>query len=141
MPLLLDLPVELVAQILEEVGGRELRRGRGAERLLICRTWYHIAQPIFLSGLMTSEIDIRGWNLHHLDGRYSYRGQRHLMHKNTRSMSIRLLGHFWDENFASECEQLVRGENGWEEREDLKGHKIKLSDTERFQIYCGIIVA
>ncbi|KAF7197000.1 hypothetical protein HII31_01425 [Pseudocercospora fuligena] len=127
MSTLLCLPTELLNLILEEIGGRELRRSRQTgdgprwrahERLSICREWYALARPVYLSGLGTSAVRLYASNLKQLDDKLGYAGHRKLMHKNTRSMSIRLLGHFWDENFASECEHLARGENGWDERED-----------------------
>ncbi|KXT03842.1 hypothetical protein AC578_8906 [Pseudocercospora eumusae] len=127
MSTLLCLPTELLNLILEELGGRELRRSRqtgdGArwrahQRLSICREWYASARPVYLSGLGTSAVRLYASNLQQLDDKLGYAGHRKLMHKNTRSMTIRLLGHFWDENFASECEHLARGDKGWDERED-----------------------
>ncbi|KAF2162310.1 hypothetical protein M409DRAFT_27314 [Zasmidium cellare ATCC 36951] len=98
MSRLIDLPGELLCQILEEVGGSHLRRDNGSARLCVCRKWYAAARPVYLSGLGTTKVNIFGHNLGELETKYSYSSLRRLMHKNTREMRIRLLGHYWDEN-------------------------------------------
>ncbi|KJX99720.1 hypothetical protein TI39_contig353g00048 [Zymoseptoria brevis] len=84
MTSLMDLPVELLIDILERVGGRELRRGRGAARLSLCRTWYAVAHPVYLSGLGTTDIRLYGHDIDRITGKLGYSGSRLLMHKNTR---------------------------------------------------------
>ncbi|KAK4508421.1 hypothetical protein PRZ48_002159 [Zasmidium cellare] len=97
MSRLMNLPTELLCQILEEVGGSHLRRDNGSARLCVCRKWYEAARPVYLSGLETTNINIFGHNLGDLETKYSYSDLRPLMHKNTRELRIRLLGHYWDE--------------------------------------------
>ncbi|KAM3415751.1 hypothetical protein BST61_g9262 [Cercospora zeina] len=124
MASLLTLPAELLVLILEHVGGRELRRSqtgktkqsgpgwRATDKLILCREWYAAARPVFLSGLHVSELRLYGCNLDRLDGELSYKASRHLMHKNTRSLSIRLLGHYWDLNSAEDLERW-HAEDSW----------------------------
>lgn len=103
MSSLLDLPIELLVLILEQLGGRELRRGEGSARLTVCKTWYSAALPIFLSGFGTSNVQLYGHNIGSIRGKYGYNGARSLrplMHKNTRDLRIHLLGHPWDEATA-----------------------------------------
>lgn len=100
MSSLLDLPIELLIFILERVGGRELRRGKGSARLAICRTWYAAALPVYLSGFGTSSIQLYGHNIEKIRSKFGYTGFRPLMHKNTRNLRIHLLGHLWDEATA-----------------------------------------
>lgn len=97
MSRLMDLPAELLCQILEEVGGSQLRRGYGSASLCVSRKWYAAARPVYLSGLEVAKVNIFGHNLTDLDTKYSYSGLRLLMHKNTRKLRVRLLGHYWDE--------------------------------------------
>ncbi|KAK6437079.1 hypothetical protein LTR95_006726 [Oleoguttula sp. CCFEE 5521] len=95
---LLDLPAELLTQILEELGGRELRRGVhvGSRRLTLSRYWYEAALPVYLSGLDVASVEVTG--IHCLDLPYhlNYLGSRRLMYKNTRRLHVRLYGHWWD---------------------------------------------
>lgn len=100
MSSLTDLPPELLVQILEAVGSRELGRGKGAAKLCVCQHWYIAARPVYLSGLKTRNINIFGHNIKDLDNAYSYSDLRPLMHKNTRKLRFRLLVHYWDENTA-----------------------------------------
>lgn len=91
--------MELLSQILEEVGGAHLRNNKGAAaRLCVCQKWYAAARPIYLSGLGTTRIKLFGHNIGELDTKYGYSQLRPLMHKNTRNLRIRLLGHWWDQN-------------------------------------------
>ncbi|GIZ38942.1 hypothetical protein CKM354_000233900 [Cercospora kikuchii] len=124
MASLLTLPTELLVLILEHVGGRELRRSetgkpakigpgwRATDKLLLSREWYAAARPVFLSGLHVSELRLYACNLDRLDGELSYNEFRYLMHKNTRSLSIRLLGHFWDLESAEDLERW-HAEDSW----------------------------
>lgn len=102
MSRLMDLPTELLCQILEEVGGSHLRRGKGSARLCVSRKWYAAARPVYLSGLEVTKINIFGHNLGDLDTKYSNTGLRPLMHKNTRKLRVRVLGHYWDEPSSRE---------------------------------------
>lgn len=90
--------MELLSQIMEEVGGSHLRRNNGSARLCVSRRWYAAARPVYLSGLGTTSIKVFGHNLRELDTKYGDSGLRPLMHKNTRSLRVRLLGHYWDAN-------------------------------------------
>lgn len=102
MAALMGLPTELLCHILEEVGGSHLRRGKGAAaRLCLSRQWYAVAQPVYLTGLGTTHIKIYGHNLDDLETKYGISGLRPLMYKNTRSLRLRLLGHWWDSNVAA----------------------------------------
>ncbi|CAK1354081.1 unnamed protein product [Cercospora beticola] len=124
MASLLTLPTELLVLILEHVGGRELRRSqtgkpatsgpgwRATDKLMLCREWYAAARPVFLSGLHLSELRLYACNLDRLDGELSYKKSRTLVHNNTRSLTIRLLGHFWDLNSAEDLERW-HAEDGW----------------------------
>ncbi|PPJ51037.1 hypothetical protein CBER1_07549 [Cercospora berteroae] len=124
MASLLTLPTELLVLILEHVGGRELRRSqtgksptsgpgwRATDKLLLCREWYAAARPVFLSGLHLSEVRLYACNLDRLDGELSYKKSRTLMHNNTRSLTVRLLGHFWDLNSAEDLERWY-AEDAW----------------------------
>lgn len=128
MASLLDLPIELLILILERVGGRELRRGKGSARLGVCRTWYSVALPIYLSGFGTSNIDLYGHNIGQIRGMLSYKGLRPLMHKNTRDVRVRLLGHGWDEATAQadeDCEYTT-----WNELpHDMEGNEYMTSQA------------
>lgn len=128
MSRLTDLPTELLCQILEEVGGRHLRRGKGSARLCVSRKWYAAARPVYLSGLEVTKINIFGHNLGDLDTKYSHTGLRPLMHKNTRELRIRLLGHYWDE--ASSTEPSGHGDDLNEPPFDfiLPEHAVALED-------------
>ena len=95
MPRLPDLPNELVDQILEEIGGRELRRGRGAARLSLNRKWYVSARPVYLSGLDITDIVVHVLSLSELETKFAKNGNRQLMHKNTRQLGFRLSGYAW----------------------------------------------
>lgn len=99
MTQLLDLPAELLSLILSEVGGGSLRKD--INNLTICRKWYNAAFEIFHSGRHLRDIDLRGCNINRLADVGSYSGQRKLMHKNTRNLKIRLLGH-WRDQFSEQ---------------------------------------
>ena len=92
-----DLPAELLICVCEALGGRELRRGKGAAgRITVCRSWYDAALPIYLSGLDVTAVRLYGYNIQTLtEGPSSYATQRRLMHKNTRDLQIRLISHCW----------------------------------------------
>ncbi|KAK5945567.1 hypothetical protein PMZ80_002772 [Knufia obscura] len=97
---LIDLPAELLSHILEEVGGRELRRGNGSARLCVCQKWYKAAQPVYLSGLEVGDINIYRHNISKLRTAYGYSGLRPLMHKNTRKLRVRLVGNYREKDSA-----------------------------------------
>ena len=97
---LLELPSELPVPIFEELGGRNLRRN--VSNLTICRKWYQSAHEVYLSGLETRTIQIFGCDIKDLADKRNSQNQRLLMHKNTRKLYIRLLGHWWDENHKSQ---------------------------------------
>ncbi|MCJ1383336.1 hypothetical protein MMC17_006449 [Xylographa soralifera] len=61
IPVILDLPPEILSAILQDVGPTQLRRT--AENLLVCRQWYQLALPIYLSGLNLSSITLSAWSL------------------------------------------------------------------------------
>lgn len=103
MSSLSDLPIELLVLILEQLGGRELRRGQGSARLTVCKTWYSAALPVYLSGFGTSSIQLYGYNVKSVRNKFGYNNLqplRHLMHKNTRELRFSLRGHPWDEATA-----------------------------------------
>ena len=102
MTQLLDLPTELLILILEQLGGRELRRN--ASNLTICRKWFPAAHPVYLSGLETGNIRIHGCGIGDLAGKWSYSGEWVLMHRNTRELWMRQLGHWWDQNSKAALE-------------------------------------
>ncbi|KAI5371207.1 hypothetical protein Slin14017_G020860 [Septoria linicola] len=124
MASLIALPIELLVLIFEHVGGRELRRSqtgkppcqgpgwRATDRLMVCREWYAAARSVYTSGLHVSELRLYACNLDRLKGELSYSDSRTLMHKNTRSLAVRLLGHFWDNRFAEDIERW-HAEDGW----------------------------
>ncbi|KAK3709405.1 hypothetical protein LTR37_010966 [Vermiconidia calcicola] len=91
----IDLPQELLDLVAEEVGGRNLRRN--VSNLTICRKWYDASHAVYLTGLDHSETRIHGCDLGHFNERWSHLEQRKLMHRNTRNLDVRLLGHWWDE--------------------------------------------
>jgi hypothetical protein len=95
---ILELPTELLVLILEEVGGRELRRGHGvgARRLTVCRRWYRAARAVYLSGLEFANVMIKGHSLESFNTSLRSGSARSLMHKNTRNLHIRSYGHWWD---------------------------------------------
>lgn len=96
MPGLLDLPVELLATILEEVGGRELRRDRN--KLLVSRKWYDAAKAVYHSGRAFTKIQEYGCTLQHREKIWwRSENERRLTHKNTQRFHLRLRGHWWDE--------------------------------------------
>ncbi|KAF2769450.1 hypothetical protein EJ03DRAFT_351190 [Teratosphaeria nubilosa] len=111
MPTILqDLPVELLALICDELGGRELRRLYGPEqktKLALCRKWYDAARSVYASGLEVANVNVFGHNLGDLtQGGLSYAvGKRKLMHKNTRRLRLRVLDHPWDRTGAEVIEQ------------------------------------
>ncbi|MCJ1396522.1 hypothetical protein MMC18_009413 [Xylographa bjoerkii] len=61
IPVIVDLPTEILSAILQDVGPTQLRRT--AENLLVCRRWYQLALPIYLSGLDLSSITLSAWSL------------------------------------------------------------------------------
>lgn len=120
MASLLDLPAELLLDVLERVGGRELRRGKGL--LTICRAWYLAALSVYRSGLGTSNIQLYGHNVQSINHKFGYTGLRPLMHKNTRHLGIHLLGHPWDEATAEADED--GGYTTWNKTPDhLEGNE------------------
>lgn len=102
MSFLNDLPPEWPIQILEDVGGRELRRGKDAARLVSASNGLsqHAQAIVHRSGLKTRTVNLHGHDIEELDHACSYSRLRTLMHKNTRGLRIRLLGHCWDEHTA-----------------------------------------
>ncbi|KAK3110082.1 hypothetical protein LTR53_016001 [Teratosphaeriaceae sp. CCFEE 6253] len=115
MATLQSLPVELLAQICEDLGGAELRRGRGSSaRLSLFRAWYAAARPLLLSGLDLAQIAIYGHNVNQLvAGEYSNdreHGKRALMHVNTRALLLRFWGYEWDKRLAAEYEAALRSD-------------------------------
>ena len=96
MTQLLDLPSEILVLILEEVGGRNLRRS--TSYLTMCRKWYEAARAVYLSGLDVSKIQIHGCDIDNISGKWNRSSQRSLIHKNTRELGVRLFGHWWDQN-------------------------------------------
>ncbi|KAK4963634.1 hypothetical protein LTR10_001263 [Elasticomyces elasticus] len=106
MPTLQTIPVEILGLICEHLGGRELRRGKGAGRLMLFKAWYLEARPVFLSGVDVASIRLYGHNLHELsDGNLSSSISRHLMRQNTRHLRLRMVGHWWDEMLSREYEE------------------------------------
>ncbi|KAK5175244.1 uncharacterized protein LTR77_000381 [Saxophila tyrrhenica] len=118
MALLTDLPVEILELILEEVGGRNLRRN--VDNLLLCRRWYDVAISVFHSGLEISSIRIHGCDVERLkDQQKSYK-QRLLMHKNAREVNVRLLGYWWDDKTKQVFERPVWPQTlRWQDQIDL----------------------
>ena len=124
MASLMAIPAELLVLILEHVGGRELRRSetgkparysrgwRATEKLALCREWYAAARPVYLSGLHVSEMRLYACSLRSPDHDFGHSRSRKLMYKNTRSLSLRLLGHFWDTRSAEDNERW-HAEDGW----------------------------
>lgn len=112
MTRLLDLPSELLSLILEEVGGGELRKN--VDNLTICRKWYNAAHSIYVSGGHLRNINLKGCNINRLADVGSYSGQRRLMLKNTRSLHIRLLGHWRDQTSENEFELFADDTEGLE---------------------------
>lgn len=102
-----DLPVELLSLIAEELGGGELRKN--VRNLTLCRKWYNAAFEVYRSGLNLGDINIYGCNINRLSDRGSYSGLRKLMHKNTRRLHVRLLGHWRDETRAENLGLYHRG--------------------------------
>lgn len=91
--LLLDLPTEILVLIFEELGGMKLRSNDGAARLTVSRKWYEAAYAVYLSGVSLSNVNLgaSGLNNAHLPPVGS-QGRR-LMHRNTRTLRLRLQGH------------------------------------------------
>jgi hypothetical protein len=91
------LPVELLVLICRHLGGRELRRGKGVPNLTLFRTWYDAAKTVFTSGLNYSAIAVCGQNAVQLiSGRMSG-GGRTFMKQNTRELTVRMFGNWWDQ--------------------------------------------
>ncbi|TKA81872.1 hypothetical protein B0A55_01588 [Friedmanniomyces simplex] len=118
MPTLQTLPIELLALISEHLGGRELRRGKdeGTHRLTLFRNWYDAARSVFTTGVDLATVRIYGHNVKHLSqGRWSYAaGERLLMHKNTRMLNLRFVGHWWDQEAARSYEESLSDDAGEE---------------------------
>ncbi|TKA81867.1 hypothetical protein B0A55_01585 [Friedmanniomyces simplex] len=116
MATLQTLPIELLALISEHLGGRELRRGKdeGTHRLTLSRNWYDAARSVFTTGVDLATVRIYGHNVKHLSqGKWSYAaGERLLMHKNTRMLNLRFVGHWWDQEAARSYEVLLSPDHG-----------------------------
>ncbi|KAK0874095.1 hypothetical protein LTS02_000477 [Friedmanniomyces endolithicus] len=116
MPTLQTLPVELLILISEHLGGRELRRGKdsGTQRLTLFRNWYDAARSVFASGMDLATVRVYSYNADYLSqGRWTYAsGQRHLMHKNTRTLSLGFVGNWYDEEESLLHIEFMKGEGG-----------------------------
>ncbi|KAK1059111.1 hypothetical protein LTR74_012903 [Friedmanniomyces endolithicus] len=114
MPTLQTLPVELLILISEHLGGRELRRGKdsGTQRLTLFRNWYDAARSVFASGMDLTTVRVYSYNAKHLSrGQWSYAsGQRRLMHKNTRTLSLGFVGNWYDEEESLLHIEFMNGE-------------------------------
>ncbi|KAK1092997.1 hypothetical protein LTR48_003209 [Friedmanniomyces endolithicus] len=114
MPSLQTLPVELLILISEHLGGRELRRGKnsGTRRLTLFRNWYDAARSVFASGMDLATVRVYSYNAKHLSrGQWSYAsGQRRLMHKNTRTLSLGFVGNWYDEEESLLHIEFMNGE-------------------------------
>ena len=84
------LPTEILENIAQEVGGRSLRRNVG--NLLLNRQWYDAARATFHSGLEVRNVHLYGCDIEKFGlDRRSFK-HRTLMQKNTRVLTLRLLG-------------------------------------------------
>ncbi|KAK1040669.1 hypothetical protein LTR33_015779 [Friedmanniomyces endolithicus] len=114
MPTLQILPVELLILISEHLGGRELRRGKnsGTRRLTLFRNWHDAARSVFASGMDLATVRVYSYNAKHLSrGQWSYAsGQRRLMHKNTRTLSLGFVGNWYDEEESLLHIEFMNGE-------------------------------
>ncbi|KAL9099756.1 MAG: hypothetical protein Q9163_004787 [Psora crenata] len=88
MTRLLDLPPELLTQIAREITPAELRRT--VSNLLVCKSWYIWALPIYLSGLRLEAIYL---SAHDIERFPSPTGQLYdMVCSNVKHISISLLG-------------------------------------------------
>ena len=84
-----NLAPELLALIAEHIGGHELRSN--VDYLLICKNWYQIALPIFLSGLDLTDVYLSYKDLRRLP--HELAPFSNLLVAQTKRISIRLVGH------------------------------------------------
>lgn len=86
---ILDLPSEILRNILEKLGPAELRRS--VEYLLLCRRWYSLAHEVFLSSLSITDISFSARDLQLLPPRES--PLMNLICERATRLSIRTVGH------------------------------------------------
>lgn len=93
---LMQLPPEILSAIINHLGPSYLRSD--VKYLTLSHQWYSLAQPIFFSGLDLSDIKLAAGSLAKFPpSTTTYSSLLSLMQQTTKSLTLRLLGHWWDE--------------------------------------------
>ena len=86
---LFQLAPELLTLIFEQIGAAYMRSS--VSYLLVSRAWYHIAHPVYLSGLELSTVYLSSRDLERLPPHHAPLSK--IIQSNTARLSLRLVGH------------------------------------------------